>query len=171
MVTEGEEIREELLGSMKRRGTANKWPCRFFTWFWFSRDNRTSHWPHKVVYVFSPRHLRVEQGSSRKHVWLQDGYEYPRAIFIALGEFLRRYRWFLHWNRPRCPKCDHDTFKVRYRDMIDYYYGPVCEEIQCCTKCGEDVSQFMYGSYETWYTTRWEQLELKLFGSVKETPH
>jgi hypothetical protein len=157
----------------KRRGTSNPRLCRFFTWFWFSRDNRQTHWPTTVRVVLGPSCFRVDKGGSRSTIWLRapgcHGYEYPRQIFIAIGELLRRYRWFQEWNRLRCPKCDNDTFMTRYRDMIDYYYGPVCEEIMCCKKCKEDVSQFMYGSYESWHTTRWEQWETKIFGSVKES--
>lgn len=160
---------------MRRRGIRNPSVCRFFTWFWFNRDNRETQWPVKVVAVLGLSEFRVEKYGSRQHVWLREpgciGYEYPRQVWIAIGELLRRYRWFQEWNRRRCPKCDNDTFMCRYRDLIDSYYGPVCEEVMCCKKCKEDVSQFTYGSYEAWHTTRWEQWENYLFGSVQEIPH
>lgn len=145
------------------------------TWFWFSRENRLSRWPTNVVAVLGPATFRVNKGGSRQTVWLREpgciGYEYPRQIWIALGEFLLRYRWFQKWNRCRCTECDNDTFESRYRDMIDSYYGPVCEEVMQCKKCKKDVSQFMYGDYEEWYSRRWLQWEIKLFGSIQETPH
>jgi hypothetical protein len=95
------------------------------------------------------------------------GNEYPRQIFICIGEFLYRYRWFQKWNRNKCPKCGTDEFMCRYRDLVDAYYGPVCEEVMCCKKCKEDVSQFLYGTYEAWHTTRWMELEQALFGAIQ----
>jgi hypothetical protein len=145
------------------------------TWFWFSRENRTARWPSKVVQVLGPSTFRVDTCGSRKTVWLHGdgctGYSYPRQTWIAIGEFMRRYRWFNKWNRERCSKCGNDTFESRYRSLLDNYYGPICEEIMRCKKCKEDSSQFMYGSSEAWTTTRWEQLETKIFGSIKEPSH
>lgn len=154
----------------RRRGTGNKHLCRFFTWFWFNRENRNTRWPTKVVCVLGPSTFRVENCGSRKTVWLREhgciGYEYPRQAWIALGEFLYRYRWFWKWNRNRCPKCDNDAFKSRYHDTIA---GHLCEEIMVCTKCGEDVYEFAYGSHRDWYTNRWMQYEEKIFGPVAKS--
>lgn len=160
-------------GHRRRRGTGNKHLCRFFTWFWFSRENRNNRWPTKVVCVLGPSTFRVDKGGSRQTISLRGegciGYEYPRQIWIALGEFLYRYRWFNEWNRPRCQKCDHDKFVSRYSYLLDSYYGPLAEEIMCCEKCREDVSQYMYGDSEYWYTRRWMQYEEKIFGPIPKS--
>jgi hypothetical protein len=155
---------------LRRRGIKTRWVCRFFTWFWFGRENRGNRWPSKVIEVLGPSTFRVDKGGSRQSVWLRGpgciGYEYPRQIFIALGEFLRRYRWFQTWNRSRCPKCDHDKFKDRYND---YVAGHLAENIVQCANCLEDVSQFMYGYSENWATNRWQQYEEKIFGPLPKS--
>lgn len=160
--------------TLRRRGIKNARLCRFFTWFWFHRENRSTQWKTTVVEILGPSTFRVNKGGSRQTVWLRApgcmGYEYPRQIWIALGEWLRRYRWFLHWNRKRCPKCGHDVFEEKHRAGIDSYYGPTCELIECCARCKADVYEFMYGYSTDFSTDRWIDLELKLFGSIKEIP-
>jgi hypothetical protein len=155
---------------LRKRGIKNALLCRFMTWFWFNRENRRTRWPTKVAEVLGPSTFRVDRGGSRRTVWLRGegciGYEYPRQMWIAIGEWLRRYRWFVKWNRARCPKCDNDTFKSRYRDTIA---GHLCEEIMICDKCSEDVYEFAYGDSRDWYTDRWMQYEEKIFGAVEKT--
>jgi hypothetical protein len=158
---------------MQRRGTSNARLCRFMTWFWFNRENRLTRWPTKVVSVLGPSTFRVENGGSRRTVSLRGegciGYEYPRQIWIAIGQFLERYHWYNKWNRNRCPKCDNDAFVSRYRYLLDSYYGPLAEEILCCARCREDVYQYMYGDSEHWYSNRWMQYEERLFGPIPKS--
>lgn len=158
---------------MRRRGTSNALLCRFATWFWFNRENRLTRWPTKVVAVLGPSTFRVDKGGSRQHIWLREegciGYEYPRQVFIAIGQILERYHWFNKWNRNRCSKCDHDEFVSRYSYLLDSYYGPLAEEIMCCAKCREDSSQYMYGDIEYWTTSRWRQYEEKIFGPIPKS--
>ena len=162
----------EELRTMRRRGISNALLCRFLTWFWFSRENRSTRWPKRVVSVLGPSTFRVENGGSRQTVWLRApgciGYEYPRQIFIAIGEFLRRYHWFTRWNRIRCPYCDHDEFVDGYRDYLE---GTCCESELKCKKCLKGVSYFAYGYVDEILTSRWLQWETKLFGSLKEIPN
>jgi hypothetical protein len=157
---------------MRRRGIRNAHVCRFFTWFWFARQNRETRWPTKVVEVLGPSTFRVDKGGSRQSIWLRGpgccGYEYPRAIWIVVGELLRRYRWFMRWNRPRCPHCDHDKFRDGYRDYIE---GTLCESELRCLNCDKGVYWFAYGYNEDYMTRRWMQWETKLFGSIKEPPN
>lgn len=157
---------------MRKRGTTNARLCRFMTWFWFARENRATRWPTVVVQVLGPSTFRVDRGGSRQTVWLREsgciGYEYPRQTWIAVGEFLRRYRWFMAWNRSRCPYCDHDQFRDGYRDYIE---GTCCESELRCKRCGEGVYWFAYGNQEDLMTCRWRQWEEKLFGSIQKTAH
>lgn len=153
----------------RRAGLKTPWLCRFFTWFWFNRENRNNRWPTKVVHVLGPSTFRVENGGSRKSICLRGegchGYEYPRQTWISIGEWLRRYRWFLRWNRDRCAHCDHDVFEDRYTDMMGYQ---MMENVRRCAKCKKDSSQWLYGDSEDWTTNRWLQYEEILFGPVKE---
>jgi hypothetical protein len=140
------------------------------TWFWFNRENRLTRWPTTVVEVLGPSTFRVDKGGSRQSVWLRGegciGYEYPRQTWIAIGEYLSRYKWFRRWNRPRCPKCDGDVFENKYRDMMDY---TEMESADQCQKCKTEVSQYLYGDVFEWFTNRWMQYEEKIFGALPKT--
>jgi hypothetical protein len=156
--------------AMRRRGTRNALLCRFMTWFWFNRENRMTRWPTTVVEVLGPSTFRVDKGGSRITTWLRGegciGYEYPRQTWIAIGEFLRRYKWFMRFNRPRCPFCDHDQFKDGYRDYIE---GTLCESELRCKKCNKGVYWFAYGHQDDYMTSRWLQYEEKIFGALPKS--
>jgi hypothetical protein len=152
-----------------RGGTNNKLLCRFFTWFWFARENRWGNWPTKVVWVLGPSTFRVERSGDRRTVWLRGpgcyGYEYGRQVFILLGEWLRRFEWFRQWNRSKCSDCGHDKFEQTYHDTMQ---GLTCEYEDVCTKCRATMYEFSYGAYAAYVTTEWERYETLLFGSVEK---
>lgn len=151
-----------------RGGTDNKWLCRFFTWFWLSRENRRDQWTSKVAWVLGPSTFRIDRGGTRTTVWLRGpgsrGYEYDRQVFILIGEWLRRFAWFNHWNRECCSECWHDKFKQTYHDTMN---GITCEYTEDCAKCGETMYEFSYGAYAAYVTTKWEHYEILLFGDIR----
>lgn len=151
-----------------RGGTDNKWLCRFFTWFWFARENRWGNWPTRVVWVLGPSTFRVERAGGRQTVWLRGdgcrGYEYDRQIFILVGEWLRRFEWFLKWNRPICSDCGHDKFVQTYHDTMNHM---TCEYTDACAKCGSVMYEFSYGAYAAYVTSKWEEFEKLLFGDIR----
>src|SRR6185295_6982798 len=151
-------------GSRPRSGTANTWLCRFFTWFWFARENREDSWPRQVVQVLGPSTFLVDRNGSRQKVWLREpgcyGYEYPRQIFILIGEWLYRFDWFRHWNRPCCSNCWHDKFVQSYHDTMN---NMTCEYVDDCAKCHEMMYQFSYGAYQAFVTNKWLYYEELLF--------
>ena len=163
---------QEFLRTMRKRGTSNQRVCRFFQFFWFGWENRVVHQNAdarivRVVYVISPRVMRVQQGGSRKMIWLDYGYSFPRQLFVVLGEILFRYsKRFAHWNRDRCPKCLHDQFKTSHQDTIS---GHVCEQDQICVSCGAHAHHFSYGYSEAYTTTKWHHWEERIFGKLD--PH
>jgi hypothetical protein len=153
-----------------RGGTNNKLLCRFFTWFWFARENRWGNWPTSVVWVLGPSTFRVERCGGRQTVWLRGegcrGYEYPRQVFILIGEWLRRFAWFNKWNREKCSECGHDKFVQTYHDTMNFN---TCEYVNNCEKCRAVMYEFSYGAYAAYVTTEWERWETRLFGSINKS--
>lgn len=143
--------------------------CRFFQWFWFSPQNRTARWKTTVAHVRGPFTFIVDSGGGRSTVWLRGegcrGYEVDRQIFILLGEWLRRFRWFNRWNKDHCDRCGHTTSKNVYRDFIE---GTLCESQYACEKCGTIVYEFAYGYEQTFVASKWQRLETKIFGSIDQ---
>jgi hypothetical protein len=154
---------------MLRRLSNNPRLCRFFTWFWFSRENRRDDWPRKVAQILGPSTFRIDRAGGRTTVWLRGkgcyGYEYPRQVFILIGEWLRRFAWFQHWNRECCSACWHDQFRQTYSDTMNHIQ---CEYVDVCAKCGETMYEFSYGAYAAYVTTKWEYYETLLFGEIRQ---
>lgn len=165
---------QEVLRTMRKRGTSNQRVCRFFQFFWYGWENRVVHGNAKgrivrIVYVISPRVFRVEQGGSRKLVWLDYGYTFPRQLFVVLGELLhRRSARFQNWNRQRCCKCLHDQFKTSHYDTIS---GHTCEHEQICASCGAHAHSFSYGYSESYTITMWQKWEERIFGKLDPKSH